>query len=147
MPTVLIIEDDPLILRFLSEVLEDNTHHVVGIDRFDHDPALLAERACPDIVIVDLKMRTAVAGKTIGRYFYERGISVLYTTGNGEEMLIDLHGNGLLFKPYRIGDIESAMRIIVKPQRERGDKAWPLNFRLLRDRRSENIVELDDASG
>jgi two-component system, response regulator PdtaR len=129
MPTVLIVEDDPMIADLLEGGLEGCGYTICGQARASAPALTLAERCRPDFVIADVRLADGdLASDTAAaiRFHVRRGI--LYATGDEGAMAITpAMGDGVIAKPYRVRDVDLALRILgggMVP-------CWPAGFRML----------------
>jgi CheY-like chemotaxis protein len=121
---LLVIDDDPVLLRALGEALETNGHQVAtagagqaGIDAF----RVAEEGAEPfDAVITDLGM-PHVDGRRVAAAVKERAPAtpVLLLTGWGQRMAKDGdtpdHVDRVLSKPPKVRDILAALDQVLRP--------------------------------
>jgi PAS domain S-box-containing protein len=125
---ILIVDDDPLLIRSLRDILEGDGHVVVcanggqeGIDAFR------AARAGQDafaVVVTDLGMPT-VDGRQVARAIKEACSStpVILLTGWGERLLaegeVPPHVDEVLSKPPKLRDLRQALaRCLSRPRKE-----------------------------
>jgi len=120
------VDDDPLILQSLRDILEFDGHVVVtadggqsGIDEFL--AAREADRAF-DIVISDVGMPN-VDGRTLGASIrsVEPGISIILLTGWGQRLQaepdVSRYADRVLSKPPRMSELRTALRELAKSRR------------------------------
>jgi len=123
---ILVVDDDPLILQSLRDILEFDGHVVVtadggqsGIDEFL--AAREADRAF-DIVISDVGMPN-VDGRTLGASIrsVEPGISIILLTGWGQRLQaepdVSRYADRVLSKPPRMSELRTALRELAKSRR------------------------------
>ena len=123
---ILLVDDDPLILQTLRDVLESDGHVVViadggqnGIDQFL--AARERERAF-DIVISDVGMPN-VDGRTVGATIRaaEPRIPVILLTGWGQRLQgepdLSRYADRVLSKPPRVSELRTALRELADSRR------------------------------
>lgn len=111
-PTVLIVEDEPLVRMLAVEDFEEIgfTVHVAS----DVAGALeILERPGPvELLFTDIQMPGPHNGWELGRRARELrpGIAVVYATGYGGEHSEPVAGSATVRKPYLFSDIRAALR-------------------------------------
>ncbi len=79
---VLIVEDEPLIADYMSHVLTRADVQVVGAAMTGREAEQLAERAPPDIVLVDIGLPGGMDGWAVAHRLRERfGTRAVFITG------------------------------------------------------------------
>lgn len=97
---VLIVEDEALVALDIEAMVELAGHEPVGLAD-DHDSAVeLAAETGPDLALVDIQLSQGDSGLDVAASLKERGIPVIFATGNcprerGEGLAL-----GCLHKPY-----------------------------------------------
>ncbi|GAC1630243.1 MAG: hypothetical protein NVS9B14_00590 [Candidatus Acidiferrum sp.] len=123
---ILVVDDDPLIIRALCETLESDGHEVItanggqaGIDVFIGAQG----RGKPfSIVITDLGM-PRVDGRKVASFVKSESEStpVILLTGWGQRLMaegdVPPHVDRVLSKPPKLRDLRDALRLCVEPQR------------------------------
>jgi CheY-like chemotaxis protein len=107
---VLIVEDEPLIADYMSDVLGRADMCVVGAAMTGSDAVRIAERERPDIALVDLGLVGAMDGWTVARQLHERfGTRPVFITGASdpgiEARAAAAGAAGCLHKPFRAADL------------------------------------------
>jgi CheY-like chemotaxis protein/anti-sigma regulatory factor (Ser/Thr protein kinase) len=121
---ILLIDDDPLLLRSLRDALELDAHEVVtaeggqaGIDAF---AAELRDGKRFDAVITDLGM-PYVDGRKVATRIRQLGgnVPIIMLTGWGHRLIATddtpEHVNRVLSKPPKMADLRSTLAELVKP--------------------------------
>ncbi|HSM94571.1 MAG TPA: PAS domain S-box protein [Rhizomicrobium sp.] len=110
--TVLVIDDDPDVRRFLADCLDSLGYAVLEADS---GPAGLEslERAVPDLIVVDYAM-PGMTGAEVARHARIRHprLPILFASGYAEtralELVID-ENTRILRKPFRVDDLQDAV--------------------------------------
>jgi PAS domain S-box-containing protein len=127
---VLLVDDDPMLLRSLRDALELDEHEVVtaeggqaGIDAFAH-----AQRAGEriDVVITDLGMPYVDGRKVASSIRHlSAGVPIIMLTGWGHRLIasdeIPEHVSRVISKPPKMMDLRLALAELV-PRRDAGDQ-------------------------
>jgi two-component system, response regulator PdtaR len=111
---ILIVEDEVLVSMFLSDVLMDLGHTVVGTaDSMDSALSLAAEHPS-DLALVDVGLSGKGDGIEAARALHERhGVRTLLMSGASEAALTaraeTVQSLGILMKPYTEADVQRAL--------------------------------------
>jgi DNA-binding response OmpR family regulator len=111
---VLIVEDEPLIADYMSHVLTTSDVQVVGAATTGPEAERLAERAPPDIALVDIGLGGAMDGWAVAHRLRERfGTRAVFITGRSlTEVAPRASAFGAaacLHKPFRAADLVAAV--------------------------------------
>jgi DNA-binding response OmpR family regulator len=127
MSIVLIVEDDPAILRGLSDNLRFEGYEVLTATEGDTGYQLALEKQ-PDMLILDL-MLPKMSGFEICRKLRERGFPnpILMLTARGEEsdrvLGLDLGADDYVTKPFSVRELLARVRArLRKPQQTKPDE-------------------------
>jgi DNA-binding response OmpR family regulator len=126
--TVLIIEDDPIMLRALGHAFQRAGCQIVGARDGEEGLARFLERT-PDLVITDILMPKREGVETIlAMKARAPHVKILAISGGGrlgaEEILglaAGLGADAILPKPFRSTEILAAARRLLEPDGERPD--------------------------
>jgi DNA-binding response OmpR family regulator len=150
---VLIVEDDPAILRGLKDNLEAESYEVLTASDGEAGYRMIAERE-PDLVILDL-MLPRMSGYEVCRKVREEGNTtpILMLTARGEEtdrvLGLDLGADDYVTKPFSVRELLARVRAIVR--RANPPKSLPdelsfddvvVDFRRYEARRAGQRIEL-----
>lgn len=116
-PTVLIIEDEPPIRRFLKAALSQEGYRVTEADRGDQG-LRVATQAPPDLVILDLGL-PGIDGLAVLqqlREWYQGPILVLSARDQESQKIAALDGGAddYITKPFGIGELLARMRTALR---------------------------------
>ena len=118
MSRILVVEDDPAILRGLSDNLRVESYEVVTAA--DGEAAYrLIEEAGPDLIVLDL-MLPKLSGYELCRKLREEGVAtpILMLTARGEEadrvLGLDLGADDYVTKPFSIRELLARVRALLR---------------------------------
>jgi two-component system KDP operon response regulator KdpE len=115
--TVLIIEDDPQIQRFLTAALESHDYEPVSADN-GADGLRLATTRQPDVVIVDLGLPDMSGLEVIKRLreWFQRPIIVLSARSQESDKVgaLDIGADDYLTKPFGVAELLARMRVAMR---------------------------------
>lgn len=118
MTRVLIVEDDPAILRGLRDNLLAESYEVLTASDGEAGYRLIREQE-PDLVILDL-MLPRMSGYEVCRKLRDQGITtpILMLTARGEEgdrvLGLDLGADDYVTKPFSVRELLARVRAIVR---------------------------------
>jgi DNA-binding response OmpR family regulator len=118
MSRILVVEDDPAILRGLVDNLEGEGYEVVPADNGEAALAAVGERE-PDLVILDL-MLPKLSGYEVCRSLREDGNTtpILMLTARGEEgdrvLGLDLGADDYVAKPFSLRELLARVRALLR---------------------------------
>ena len=107
---VLIVEDEPLIADFMSDVLGQQNVRVIGAAMTGLEAVRMAEAERPDIALVDIGLVGAMDGWAVASKLRERfGTRAVFITGEyGRDVdarAFAAGAAGCLHKPFRAADL------------------------------------------
>jgi DNA-binding NtrC family response regulator len=134
MQTILIVEDEPLLLDHVGEVLSDVGYRVLLAANAAEALHYLADRTCPiDLLFTDIRMPGGLNGLALAQAAREGrpGVPVLLTTGFASELLAHPAPPAwaLLRKPYTPDQLLTTIRTVLAqaaaglPQHQEGPHA------------------------
>lgn len=118
MSVILVIEDDPAILRGLADNLRFESYEVLTAEDGESGFKLLAEKK-PDLLILDL-MLPKMSGYEVCRKARAAGITtpIMMLTARGEEadrvLGLDLGADDYVSKPFSIRELLARVRAILR---------------------------------
>ncbi|MDQ3866435.1 MAG: response regulator [Actinomycetota bacterium] len=111
---ILVAEDETIIRLDLRKTLEDAGFEVCAEARNGEEAVALAERALPDLAILDVKMPKLDGIDAARRILAERPIPIVMLTAYDQEELVaravEAGVFGYLVKPFRESDLLPAIR-------------------------------------
>ena len=118
MSVILVVEDDPAILRGLADNLRFESYEVLTAEDGESGYKLLAEKK-PDLLILDL-MLPRMSGYEVCRKARAAGITtpIMMLTARGEEadrvLGLDLGADDYVSKPFSIRELLARVRAILR---------------------------------
>lgn len=117
---ILLVEDEELIRKLLSEAIEDEGFEVVSACDGDEAMLCLNDGGCFDLLLTDIQMPGILDGLDIARAARARtpGLPIIFTTGQPDRMSRWHTGSAEAFfpKPYRPSEIFEAIRHLIFEQ-------------------------------
>lgn len=118
MSRILVVEDDPAILRGLSDNLAFESHEVLTATDGETACALIRDKK-PDLIILDL-MLPRLSGYEVCRRIRDEGVMtpIVMLTARGEEadrvLGLDLGADDYVSKPFSIRELMARVRAILR---------------------------------
>lgn len=114
--SVLIVENEAIVATDLSETLGAMGYEPTGIAASADEALLRATERCPDIVLMDIRIRGPRDGIETAALLRERfDVPVVYLTAHADETTIrrarETQPHGYLMKPVSSADLRSAIEI------------------------------------
>lgn len=112
-PTILIVEDEPLLLMDAIDMVEEAGFEAVEAFNADRAIEILASRSDIRIVLTDIEMPGSMDGVKLAQYVRDRWppIEIIIVSGHRTVAAEDMLDRGLFFsKPYNRHALASAMR-------------------------------------
>ncbi len=132
MSTILVIEDDPAILRGLADNLRFESYEVLTASDGEAGYRLISEKR-PDLIVLDL-MLPKMSGYEICRKARQQGIAtpILMLTARGEEadrvLGLDLGADDYVVKPFSIRELLARIRAILRRSQPAHTELEELSF-------------------
>jgi CheY-like chemotaxis protein len=108
MPSILIVEDDPVLRFVLAEFLRSENHDVMEAASADEAVEILSSAAVVDLLITDVEMPGSMDGLALARRVRANRPSLPVIVVSGWGALPDLRGLGLsafFRKPYDLDNV------------------------------------------
>ena len=153
MTRILVVEDDPAILRGLSDNLKLESHEVLTAADGEAAYRMIGETR-PDLIVLDL-MLPKLSGYELCRKLRSEGVTtpILMLTARGEEadrvLGLDLGADDYVTKPFSVRELMARVRALLR--RTQATSALPdelrfgdvtVDFRSYEARRDDAPVEL-----
>ena len=153
MSRILVIEDDPAILRGLADNLKFESHEVMTAADGETGYRLIHEQR-PDLIILDL-MLPRLSGYEVCRKARAEGIAIpiLMLTARGEEgdrvVGLDLGADDYVTKPFSVRELMARVRALLR--RTQPARAMPdelrfddvvVDFRRYEARKGDRVLEM-----
>lgn len=119
MKKIFIAEDENITALFIEKTLQKNNYIVCGKTNKGDDAVDLIKSTKPDIILLDLKLKTKVSGIDVLNQMIEEDINipVILTTGNSDSSTFScLKEKGVthfLFKPFSQEELISKIKEIL----------------------------------
>jgi DNA-binding response OmpR family regulator len=130
---VLIAEDDLMIADLIEASLLSNGYQVTAIARTVAEGVASGRADRPDLAIIDMRLADDGLGSEIVAQLQDGPrIGVLYASGNINHVIRSAAGDACIAKPYHIGDLLRALRIVEQIVSNGATRPpFPRGFRLL----------------
>ena len=109
---ILLVEDEALLRVMAEEDLCDMGHHVTAAGDGDAALEIIESGVEVDVLITDIRMPGTVDGWELARRASAilPSLAVIYVSGYPGETHDPLPGSQFIKKPYRLADLEAALR-------------------------------------
>lgn len=116
-PSVLLVEDEPLIALMAMAALESARYPICGAAVTSREALRLAADRRPDLAIVDLQLANGRTGLALARELGQRfGTRCLLTTAwLAEDERVQVDARAVLCKPYSGADLLAAVAACLQP--------------------------------
>jgi len=113
-PTVLTVEDDPIVRADLRLVLEDAGFDVCADARDGVEAVVLARKHRPDVILLDLNLPRIDGVEAARRIRSERNVPIVALTAHSEEGFVeralDAGASSCVLKPFGEEELVDALR-------------------------------------
>ena len=104
-PRILIVDDDPIIPRLVSTMLQTKGYATAGIVTTGEESVIKSAELAPDLVIMDVNLAGAMDGMDAAHYIFQLfHYPIIFITGITEEEKLDRvkcsRPYGIIFKPF-----------------------------------------------
>ena len=116
-PTVLIIDDEPQILRFLEPALQREDWRVVGAQS-GREALVQASTRAPDVILLDLGLPDMEGLEVLKRLREWSAVPIIILSARGEEAVkvqaLDNGADDYLTKPFSVAELLARLRVALR---------------------------------
>jgi len=114
--SVLIVEDERIVAKDLQQTLAGMGYDAFAIASSADEAVALASEKCPDVVLMDIRIKGQRDGIEAATMLRERfGVPVVYLTAHADDATIDrakrTQPHGYLLKPVKSAELRSAIEV------------------------------------
>jgi|SRR5436853_4005092 len=121
---IMVVEDEPLVAIDNENMLQEAGYHVVATVDSYADAAAVIHSEALDLILTDISLAGEGTGVDVARTAAERGIPVLFVTGNCTEEAKAL-AVGCLAKPYSERVLLDTLKVIDQHLQGRAPRRLP----------------------
>lgn len=146
---VLIAEDEHIVAADLAKSLGVLGYDVAAMADTGADAVRIAEQVCPDVILMDIRLRGEMDGIAAATVVWERWkIPVVFITSHSDPETVKRAANasayGYIVKPFRANELDATLRVAIRQnQLSReifAEKDW---FRVLLTAVSDGVIATD----
>ncbi len=143
---ILIIEDELLISKYITQLLKRFNCEVVGISQTGEDGIEKAIKLKPDLIIVDIQLQGDMSGidfsKEIGKIY---DVPIIYLTGNSDPMTLqeadETNHYGIIIKPIDEKKLETFINSAMYQYDTKKQFKWnELNYKTILDNMKNGVA-------
>ena len=117
-PRILIVDDDPIIARLVSTMLQKKGYATAGIIATGEEAVLKAAELAPDLVIMDVNLAGSMDGMDAAHYIFQLfHYPIIFITGVTEEEKLERvkysRPYGIIFKPFTVIEISTTVDLAI----------------------------------
>lgn len=116
MDRLLLVEDDPTLIRTLTRFLTTERFRVIAVTG-QRAAAAAMEQECPDLALVDISLAEG-NGFAVCARAKELGVPVIFLTASGDEYSVvtglDMGADDYISKPFRPRELVSRIRSVLR---------------------------------
>lgn len=115
---ILIVDDDPIITKLISMMLQKKGYNVVGIVTTGEESILKAAELNPDLVIMDVSLAGEMDGMDAAHFIFQLfQYPIIFITAHSEEELFERakysQPYGIIFKPFTMVEISTNVDLAI----------------------------------
>jgi two-component system KDP operon response regulator KdpE len=114
---VLVVDDEPAILRFLKPALEANSYEIEAVGTVAEATKRIAA-AAPDVVVLDLGLPDGDGKEVIRRVREWSDVPIIVLSARDREIekieALDLGDDDFVNKPFGVGELMARMRAAIR---------------------------------
>ena len=116
--SILIVEDERIVAKDLQETLQELGYDAFAIARSSEEALQVATERCPDLVLMDIRIKGPLDGIETATILRERfGVPVVYLTAHADGATLErakvTEPYGYLIKPIKPDELRSAIEISI----------------------------------
>jgi two-component system, OmpR family, KDP operon response regulator KdpE len=147
---ILVVDDEPAILRFLKPALEANSYEIETAGTVADATKLIASKS-PDIVVLDLGLPDGDGKDVIRRVREWSDVPIIILSARDREIekieALDLGADDFVNKPFGVGELMARIRAALRHRMQSHDetaslRAGDLEIDIVRHRITRGIVEI-----
>jgi len=112
----LIIEDDELIAVAIEDLLRASGFTSFDVAMCLNEAVTAARKRCPNLITADVELKPGSGIDAVQTICSETAIPVVFITGRPDAVLSQLPQHPVLNKPFRVSDVEAAVRQVMCQQ-------------------------------
>jgi CheY-like chemotaxis protein len=106
---VVVVEDEPLIVMLIADMLDELGHRLVGSCGTVEEALQLVQREDVDVVLLDIDLG-GKSGYVVADALVGRGIAFVLMSGFSGKPRAPYQDRSVLSKPFQFGDLEQALK-------------------------------------
>ena len=110
---VVVVEDEPLIVMLITDMLEELGHELVGACGSIEDALKLVQREAFDVALLDIDLG-GKSGYAVADVVVARGIPIVLMSGFSGRPPSPYQEVAVLGKPFQLDDLERVLKSIPK---------------------------------
>lgn len=140
---ILVVEDESIVTELLQEFLKNLGYEIAGVTGYGEDAVILAAERCPDLILMDIKLRGEMSGVEASKQIREHlDIPVVYLTAYADDDTVQraklTAPFGYIQKPFKGGEVRSAIEIaLYRSRMEKMLKEREHSYRVLAETLNE----------
>jgi CheY-like chemotaxis protein len=111
MSRILIVDDEPMIAKLLSDWLDELGHETLGPTHNCASALALIEQTLPDAAIIDLSLGGSESGYPVAHSLAGRNVPFVFATGHtAGDLSPGFEGSSVLAKPFDFAAVQHAVK-------------------------------------